>query len=118
MGDAIIFHGVCDHIGTGAHLRQSIAHSHTDTGQLQHFQIVFGISKGNGFLRGDTDCRTQACSISMRASTQLAYILSFARKMQLQFFFCKNCFKADRSPAGMGVSRTICPCSSQSWPFI
>ena len=59
MGDAIIFHGVCDHIGTGAHLRQSIAHSHTDTGQLQHFQIVVGISKGNGFLRGDTDCRTQ-----------------------------------------------------------
>ena len=59
-----------------------------------------------------------ACSTSMREFTQLAYILSFSRKMQLQFFFCKNCFKADRSPAGMGVSRTICPCSSQSWPFI
>ena len=59
MGDAVIFHGVCDHIGTGAHLRQSITHCHADTGQLQHFQIVFGISKGNGFLRGDTDCRTQ-----------------------------------------------------------
>ena len=59
MGDAVIFHGVCDHIGTGAHLRQGVAHSHTDTGQLQHFQIVVGISKGDGFLRGDTDCRTQ-----------------------------------------------------------
>ena len=54
----------------------------------------------------------------MRESTQLAYILSFSRKMQLQFFFCKNCFNADKSLAGMGVSRTICPCSSQSWPFI
>ena len=59
MGDAVIFHGVCDHIGTGTHLRQGIAHCHADTGQLQHFQIVVGISKGNGFLRGDTDCRTQ-----------------------------------------------------------
>ena len=46
MGDAVIFYGVCDHIGTGAHLRQGIAHCHADTGQLQHFQIVFGISKG------------------------------------------------------------------------
>ena len=80
-----------DHIGTGAHLRQSITHCHADTGQLQHFQIVFGISKGNGFLRGDTDCRTQGTdAVFLAAGSAHQIHHSIPQRFVRQWGICRS----------------------------
>ena len=50
MGDAIIFHGVCDHIGTFLDFVSRISHGNTDIAVAEHIKVILAIAKSYGIF--------------------------------------------------------------------